>query len=123
MHRDFTGPVFTYKLMRDITYLRTGEGWLYLSPVVDLRTHMPVGCSLFSYVTADIVVSGLASAMPRGYVAENAIFHTDKGAHYTSRLLAKWARDNDVGLSCGRTGNCRDSAVVKSFFATLKNEM
>ena len=68
-------------------------------------------------------MSGLASAMPRGYVAENAIFHADKGAQYTSRLLAKWARDNDVGLSCGRTGNCRDTAVVKSFFATLKNEM
>ncbi|MEG1841052.1 MAG: integrase core domain-containing protein, partial [Raoultibacter sp.] len=48
---------------------------------------------------------------------------TDKGAQYTSRLLAEWARDNDVRLSCSRTGNCHDNAVAESFFATLKNEM
>ena len=48
---------------------------------------------------------------------------SDHGAQYTSRLLAEWARDNDVRLSCSRTGNCHDNAVAESFFATLKNEM
>ncbi len=56
-------------------------------------------------------------------MAENAIFHSDKGAQYTSRMLYAWARDNDVRLSCSRTGNCHDNAVAESFFATLKNEM
>ncbi|MEG1531477.1 MAG: integrase core domain-containing protein, partial [Lactococcus sp.] len=74
-------------------------------------------------MTADIVVNALGNAKARGYVAENAIFHADKGAQYTSRLLAEWARDNDVRLSCSRTGNCHDNAVAESFFATLKNEM
>ena len=50
-------------------------------------------------------------------------FSTDRGAQYTSRLLAEWARKNDVGLSRSRTGNCRDNAAAESFFATLKNEM
>lgn len=36
---------------------------------------------------------------------------------------AEVARDNDVRLSCGRTGSCHDNAVAESFFATLKNEM
>ena len=71
----------------------------------------------------DIVVSSLESAKSRGYVAGNAIFHADRGAQYTSRLLAEWARDNDVRLSRSRTGNCHDNAVAESFFATLKNEM
>ncbi len=74
-------------------------------------------------MTADIVVSALESAKARGYVAGNAIFHSDRGAQYTSRALAEWARDNDVRLSCSRTGNCHDNAVAESFFATLKNEM
>lgn len=123
VHRDFTSPIPTYKLVGDITYLRTGQGWLYLSTVIDLNTRMVVGWSLSSRMTADIVVNTLASAKARGYVAENAIFHADKGAQYTSRLLAGWARDNDVRLSCSRTGNCHDNAVAESFFATLKNEM
>lgn len=123
IRRDFTSPVPTYKLVGDITYLRTGQGWLYLSTVIDLNTRMFVGWSLSERMTADIVVSALESARARGYVAENAIFHSDKGAQYTSRKLAEWARGNHVRLSCSRTGNCHDNAVAESFFATLKNEM
>lgn len=123
VRRDFTSPVPTYKLVGDITYLRTGQGWLYLATVIDLCTRMVVGWSLSDRMTADIVVSALESAKSRGYVAGNAIFHGDRGAQYTSRLLAEWARDNDVRLSCSRTGNCHDNAVAESFFATLKNEM
>lgn len=123
IRRDFTSPVPTYKLVGDITYLRTGQGWLYLSMVIDLNTRMFVGWSLSERMTADIVVSALESARARGYVAENAIFRSDKGAQYTSRKLAEWARGNHVRLSCSRTGNCHDNAVAESFFATLKNEM
>ncbi len=123
IHRDFTSPVPTYKLVGDITYLRTGQGWLYLATVIDLCTRMVVGWALSDRMTADIAVSALASAKARGYVAEGAIFHSDKGAQYTSRLLAEWAQDNSVRLSCSRTGNCHDNAVAESFFATLKNEM
>lgn len=108
VRRDFTSPVPTYKLVGDITYLRIGEGWLYLSPVIDLSTRMVVGWSLSERMTADIAVSALTSAKSRGYVAGNAIFHADRGAHRASRLLAEWARDN---------------AVAGSFFATLKNEV
>lgn len=113
VRRDFTSPVPTCKLVGDITYLRTGEGWLYLSTVIDLNTRMVVGWSLSERMTADIVVSALASAKSRGYVAGNAIFHADRGAQYTSRLLAEWARDNDVRLSCSRAGNCHDNAVAE----------
>ena len=81
-----------------------------------------VGWSLSERMTADIAVAALESAKSRGYVAGNAIFHSDRGTQYTSRTLAEWARANDVRLSCSRTGNCHDNAVAESFFATLKNE-
>ncbi len=76
IRRDFTSPVPTYKLVGDITYLRTGEGWLYLSVVIDLATRMVVGWSTSKRMTADIVVNSLESARRRGYVAEGAIFHS-----------------------------------------------
>ena len=121
VRRDFTSPVPTYKLVGDITYLRTGQGWLYLATVIDLCTRMVVGWSLSERMTADIAVAALESAKSHGHVAGNAIFHSDRGAQYTSRTLAEWARANDVRLSCSRTGNCHDNAVAESFFATLKN--
>lgn len=123
MRRDLTGPVPTYKLVGDTTCLRTGEGRLYLSTAIDLNTGVMVGWSLSERMTADIAASAPASAKSNGYVAGNAISRADRGARYASRLLAEWAHTNDVRLSCGRTGGCRDDAVAESFFATLENEM
>lgn len=82
VRRDFTSPVPTCKLVGDITYLRTGEGWLYLATVIDLCTRMVVGWSISSRMTADIVVSALEMAHGRGYVAGNAIFHSDYAAEF-----------------------------------------
>ena len=123
LKRDFTSPVPTYKLVGDITYLKTREGWLYLATVIDLCTRMVVGWAVSERMTADLVVEALERAWRRGYVAGNAIFHSDRGSQYTSRLLARWAEGHDVRLSVGRTGSCHDNAVAESFFGTLKNEM
>lgn len=122
VRRDFTSPVPTYKLVGDITYLRTGEGWLYLATVIDLCTRMVVGWALSERMTADIVVSALEMARGRGYVADGAIFHSDRGSQYTSKILARWAKAHGVRLSVGRTGSCHDNAVAESFFGSLKNE-
>lgn len=120
--RDFTSPVPTYKLVGDITYLRTGEGWLYLATVIDLATRMVVGWAMSERMTADIVVGALEMAHGRGYVADGSIFHSDRGSQYTSAILARWARRHGVRLSVGRTGSCHDNAVAESFFGSLKNE-
>ena len=113
----------TTVLVGDITYLRTGQGWLYLATVIDLATRMVVGWSMSERMTAGLAVSALEMAHARGYVAGGAIFHSDRGSQYTSRALAGWAASHDVRLSVGRTGSCHDNAVAESFFATLKNEM
>ena len=123
LRRDFASPVPTTRLVGDITYLRTGQGWLYLAAVIDLATRMVVGWCMSERMTADIAVSALEMARGRGYVAGGAIFHSDRGSQYTSLLLARWAEANDVRLSVGRTGSCHDNAVAESFFGTLKNEM
>ena len=97
LKRDFSSPVPTYKLVGGITYLRTGEGWLYLATAIDLDTRMVVGWSLSSRMTADIAVSALESARSRGYVAENAILHSD-GNNAFSGVRARLAN----AVSCVR---------------------
>lgn len=68
--RDFISSVTTYELVGDITYLRTGQGWLFLATVIDLDTRMVVGWAMSECMTADIVVSALELVRRRGYVAE-----------------------------------------------------
>lgn len=120
--RDFTSPVPTIKLVGDITYLKTAQGWLYLAVVIDLCTRMVVGWAMDSHMKASLCVSALDMAYKRGYVAQNAIYHSDRGSQYTSLEFSQYAASIDVRLSVGRTGSCHDNAVAESFFSRLKNE-
>lgn len=118
--RQFNPVVPTTVLCGDITYLRTREGWLYLATVIDLATRMVVGWSIDKHLDSTLVVNAVKMAKSRGYVAGGAIFHSDRGAQYTSNALADYAKDNDIRLSVGRTGVCWDNAVAEAFFSTLK---
>ena len=121
--RDFTASVPGQRLVGDITYLRTGAGWLYLATVIDLATRMVVGWQLASHMGTSLVVDALAMAIDGGHVNADAIFHTDRGTQYTSTVFAAFCTDNHVRRSVGRTGVCWDNAAAESFFASLKNEM
>lgn len=121
VRRRFEPPVPTTVLCGDITYLRTGQGWLYMATVINLCTRMVVGLAFSERMGASLPIAALEAVRSRGYVAGGAVFHSD--SQYTSKLLAEWAAANDVRLSVGRTGSCHDNAAAESFFATLKNEM
>jgi transposase InsO family protein len=123
IRRDFSAAVPTTKLVGDITYLKTGEGWLYLAVVIDLCTRMVVGWSMEAHMRTSLVVSALKMAKQLGLVALGAIFHSDRGSQYTSKEYKEFADRGDIRLSCGRTGTCHDNAVAESFFSMLKNEM
>jgi putative transposase len=111
------------RLVGDITYLRTGEGWLYLATVIDLATRMVVGWQLAPHMRTSLVTDALQMAIDGGYVAPNALFHSDRGTQYTSREFVRFCSTRNVTGSVGRTGVCWDNAVAESFFASLKNEM
>jgi len=122
--RNFTaGGVPGERLVGDITYLRTGEGWLYLATVIDLATRMVVGWQLADHMRTSLVIDALRMGIDARLVAPGAIFHSDRGCQYTSREFAQFCTDNRVRTSVGRTGVCWDNAAAESFFAALKNEM
>jgi putative transposase len=111
------------RLVGDITYLRTGEGWLYLATVIDLATRMVVGWQLADHMRTSLVVDALAMAVDAGHVDDEAIFHSDRGTQYTSAEFHLFCKENLIRPSVGRTGVCWDNAAAESFFAALKNEM
>jgi putative transposase len=121
--RDFTATAPGQRLVGDITYLRTGEGWLYLATVLDLATRMVVGWQLAGHLRTGLVTDALQMAIDGGHVAPDAIFHSDRGTQYTSAEFDAFTTRRRIRRSLGRTGVCWDNAVAESFFAALKNEM
>ena len=125
LERDFdpasAGP--GERLVGDITYLKTGEGWLYLATVIDLATRMVVGWQLASHLRTSLILDALQMALDARLVRPDAIFHSDRGTQYTSCEFARFAAARHVRTSVGRTGVCWDNAAAESFFAALKNEM
>jgi transposase InsO family protein len=122
--RDFTvGGAPGQRLVADITYLRTGEGWLYLATVLDLATRMVVGWQMADHMRTSLIVEALAMARDSGHVQPGAVFHSDRGTQYTSTEFHQYCQRIRVQTSVGRTGVCWDNAVAESFFSALKNEM
>jgi transposase InsO family protein len=120
--RDFTAPAPGERLVGDITYLKTGEGWLYLATVIDLATRMVVGWQLATHMRTSLIVDALKMAIDGGHLEADAIFHSDRGTQYTSAEFAWFCNNNHIRRSVGRTGVCWDNAAAESFFASLKNE-
>jgi putative transposase len=121
--RDFSAEQPGQRLVGDITYLRTGEGWLYLATVIDLATRMVVGWQTAAHMRTVLVTDALQMAIDAGHVEVDAIFHADRGTQYTSAEFNSFTAKNRIRRSLGRTGVCWDNAAAESFFATLKNEM
>ena len=121
--RDFTAAGPGQRLVGDITYLKTGEGWLYLATVIDLATRMVTGWQLASHMRTSLVTGALAMAITHGHIQQGAVFHSDRGTQYASAEFTRFCQAHGVRTSVGRTGVCWDNAAAESFFAALKNEM
>jgi transposase InsO family protein len=118
----FTAASPGIRLVGDIAYLTTGQGWPHLATVIDLATRVVVGWQLAKHMRTGLVVDALDMAISHGHVTPQAVFHSDRGARYTSRQFALFCTANAVRTSVGRTGVCFDNAAAESFFAALKNE-
>jgi len=106
----------------DITYVRTHEGWLYLSVVVDLYSRQVIVWSMSSRMKTDIVLNTLLMALWRRHPTQEVIVHSDQGIQYTSDECQRFMRQHNLVSSMSRRGNCYDNAVAESFFHSLKTE-
>ena len=121
--RRFDTGVLNAVWTSDITYLATGEGWLYLCAVRDGHSRRVLGYAFSDSLHTDLVEEALRRAVTfRDGDTAGVILHADRGCQYTSEQLDRAARDLNVRLSVGRTGVCWDNAQQESFWSTLKTE-
>jgi putative transposase len=121
--RDFTATVPGTKLVGDITYIPTWEGWLYLATVLDCATKKVVGYAMADHMRTSLIVEALAMAARNiTIIPDITIFHSDRGSQYTSQEFAEFCAALKIRRSVGRTGVCYDNAWAESFNGTLKVE-
>ncbi len=122
VNRDFTADAPGEKMVGDITYIPTWQGWLYLATVIDCYSKEVIGWATDDNYKTPLIEKAIEMAARNHSLAGNAIFHSDRGSNYTSRQFAGTLRKYNLRHSSGRTGICYDNAMAESFFAALKNE-
>jgi transposase InsO family protein len=123
VNRDFTAEKPGEKMVGDITYIFTWEGWLYLATVIDCATRKLVGWAMDDNYKTPLISEAIKMAARNLDLPGGAIFHSDRGSNYTSAEFAGVLKGLNIRQSVGRTGICYDNALAESFNGTLKVEL
>lgn len=121
--RDFAADAPDRKWAADITYVPTGEGFVYLAGVVDLFSRKVVGWCMKDHLGTDLCVEALEMALARRKPAAGLLHHSDRGCQYASERYQEQLAAFSIDGSMSRVGNCYDNAAVESLWATLKTEL
>jgi transposase InsO family protein len=107
----------------DITYVPTGEGWLYLAGVLDRCSRYLVGWAMGESLDASLPIAAMRMALEQRRPGRGLLHHSDRGVQYASGPYRELLADHRAIASMSRRGNCYDNAVMESFWSTLKNEL
>jgi len=107
----------------DMTYIETGEGWLYLAGVLDLYSRRLVGWSMGSSMETSLPLAALTMAVRQRRPVGQVLHHSDRGCQYASTSYRQSLAHYNCIASMSRKGNCYDNAAMESFWSTLKHEL
>jgi putative transposase len=123
VNRNFSAEEPDRLWLADITYVRSGEGFLYLAFILDACSRKIVGWSMATHLRTELVVDALQMAIARRKPAPGLVHHSDRGVQYTSLSFGRKLEDEGLVPSMGRVGSAYDNALAESFVATLKTEL
>jgi len=123
LDRQFQAELPNQKWTVDITYIPTGEGWLYLAGVIDLCSRKIVGWSMADHMETSLVSDALTMALVHRRPEQGLLHHSDRGVQYASDDYQHLLRSSGMEVSMSGKGDCWDNAVMESFWSTLKTEL
>ena len=121
--RDFSAAGPNRLWLGDITYLPTGEGWLYLAVLLDAHSRRVVGWAMADHLRTELPLDALLMALGARRPPPGLVHHTDRGGQYTSSAYQEALAARRLVCSMSRSGDCLDNAMAESFFSTLKAEL
>lgn len=107
----------------DITYLKVGKRWMYLSVIMDLYSRKIIAWTLDKQRTAEVTKRTLQYALRKRQPKTGLLFHTDRGIEYRGKVFQKVLEKHEIKHSLNRLGYCTDNAHMESFFHSMKAEL
>jgi len=123
LNRQFTVPAPNRVWVIDITYLRVGMKWHYLTVFIDLFSRIVVGWDLSESLERYSAMHALNKAILRRRPSQGLMIHSDRGIQYASGDFRAILKKHRFIQSMSRKGNCWDNAVAESFFHSIKTQM
>ena len=125
LNREFEVAQLGKVWVSDITYIKCGQSWVYLTSMIDLADWKVVGWSLSRDMTRkSTVYQAWVNARMNRDIIDGFIFHSDRGVQYAAYQTSNLFLSNEKAVqSMSRKGNCWDNAVAESFFKTIKCEL
>jgi transposase InsO family protein len=123
LDRNFAAGAPDTRWACDITYVPTGQGWLYVAAVMDLCSRRIVGWKMAEHMRAELCVGALEMALAHRRPGEGLVCHSDRGVQYASEEYREALEGGGLVASMSRSGDCYDNAAMESFWATLKTEL
>jgi putative transposase len=123
LNRKFTVNFPNKTWVSDITYLKIGSKWQYLTVFIDLYSRIVVGWDLSSALYRHSSIKAFKKALMQRWPSKELLVHSDKGVQYASNDFRDILKKHDCVQSMNRKGNCWDNAVAESFFHTLKTKL
>ena len=124
LDRDFSSIQLGEKWVSDITYIKVGKDWNYLTTILDLADRKVISWVLTEDMTTEnTVYRAWMLARDKRDITNNHIFHSDRGVQYASNKMVNILNSSiKTTQSMSRKGNCWDNAVAESLFKTIKYE-
>ncbi len=124
LDRQFASAVAPNQVwLADMTYIATGEGWLYLAAVLDLFSRKVVGWAMSETMPQELTLAALNMAITNRQPGPGLLHHSDRGSQYAAHAYRRVLDEHGMRCSMSRKGNCWDNAPMESFFGSLKTEL
>lgn len=123
LNREFKTEEPNKAWVSDITYLKIGRTWYYLTVIIDLFSRFVIGWDLSDSLERFSAIRALNKAIMRRRPGNRLLFHSDQGIQFASKDFKKVLKKHGFMQSMSRRGDCWDNAVAESFFHTLKTQL
>lgn len=122
LNRNFLPDAPNKVWVTDITYIHTGEGFIYLNPVLDLYSRRVISYAIDDCMDHTLPLRALKEAIALRNPQEGWIHHSDRGSQYCSNNYIEELKEAKATISMSRKATPYDNACAESFFASLKKE-
>lgn len=122
LNRDFNADRPNQKWVTDISYIKTSQGFLYLSVIRDLYDRSIVAYKTSTVQNINLVLNTIRAAKRKEKVTGEVQLHSDQGFQYTSQAYFNLTQSYNIIPSMSRRGNPYDNALAENFFSILKTE-